>query len=107
MPQEVKPIFQEFNVGIAGLKPCVVKPNLQCILDAFENDGVKGMKQAVKLSHGTLQKLFQKMLNLDLVVVEQMNALPKSAGQQAVEISNFVFHTKANWIQQYLQQLKV
>lgn len=107
VPPQVKPIFQEFIVGIAKLKPCVDQPNLQCILDAFKNIGVKGMEEAVKLSNGKLQQLFQKMLDLDRRAVAQMTALPKDAGPQAVQIADFVVHTKANWIEQHLQKLKV
>lgn len=65
------------------------------------------MEQAVELSHWPLQQLFQKMLNLDLKAVTQIHALPKDAGQQAAEMTNFVFHTKANWVQQYHQKSKV
>lgn len=106
IPQKVKPIFQKFIDAIAKLKPCVDQANLQCLLGAFEKIGVKGMEKAVESSHGQLQQLFQKMLNLDRKAVAQMHALPEDAGQQAVEIEDFVFHTKANWIQQHLQKSK-
>lgn len=107
IPQQVKPIFQEFIEAITNLKPCVDQPDLQCLLNAFENIGVKGMEQAANLSHGTLQQLCQEMLGLDRRAVDQMKALPKNAGPQAAEIADFVFHLKANWVQQYLQSLKV
>lgn len=101
VPPPVKPIFVEFKKKIAEMKPCVVVPNYQCILDAFINTGVKGMEKGVSLTHGPLQQVFQRMLNLDRAGIAEMKTSPGD-GKHALQIANSVFHTKSEWIGQYL-----
>lgn len=104
MPQQVKPIFQDFIVVIPGLNTCVAEADLQCILDASENTVTKGIEKAVSLTDGQLQKLFRMMLNFSQHSNARLRALPKDAGHQAVQITDTVFANEANWIQQYLQK---
>lgn len=104
IPPQVKPIFQCFIAALAELKPCMEQPNLQCLRDAFKNVGEKGMEDAESLTQGSLHQLFVNLWNLDEVAIERMDALPKDAGQQAVEIADSTLSTKANLIKEFLKQ---
>lgn len=111
VPPEVKTIFEHFIAGIAKLKPCLDQANLQCILDDFINTGVSGVEQGIKLSNGSLKKLFQRMLHSTGNAVEIYRALrsadvPQVAAQSAVQIANSLFRTQAKWIRNFLQQSK-
>lgn len=105
IPAEVKPIFQDFLSAIVQLKPCVDQPNAQCILDAFKNTGLKGMEQCVSLTHGELQRVFQGLCDLDIIAIAKISRA-NGDGQQAVEIANSIFSTKAKMLQKYFQEHK-
>lgn len=104
-PPAVKPIFQRFIRTIISAIPCVATGNVPCMRDDFKIVGVKGMAKGEKLSKGPMKQLFAKMLKTDQKAAAKLSALPKTAGKQAVSITNNTLNKKANSIQQYLQKL--
>lgn len=106
VPPQVKAIFQDFQAAIDKFKQCRINADVLCMRNVLVNNGLKAMEQGVKLSQGPLQKLFQKMLNLDLLAFAKSRELLRDAAQQATQISDLTFDSKAKLIQQYLYQFQ-
>lgn len=100
---EIKEIFERFQAAIRDLKPCVINADVDCIKNAFVNVGVRGMKEGFKATTGTEQQLFKRMLIKDVIAVSKLNKLQPSDGQEAVQIANDAFCTKAEWIRAFLE----
>lgn len=102
VPPRVKQIFQRYLAAIEASKPCEAKRDIQCILNAFKTVGIKGMNEGIASSSGPLKQLFQKLLQIDQQTVSDLSALPASAGEKAVQISNVALNNKGNEIREYL-----
>lgn len=99
--EAVKAIFRRFQAALEALQPCVQTFDVECMEKAFENIGVRGMEEGIKVTTGKLQLLFKRMLNKDLVAVSEFNKIQESDGKEGLLIACDAFNTKSRWIRQF------
>lgn len=102
VPPQVKQIFKGFLAALAATEPCVSQGDRKCILDTFQNVGVKGMQEGVEFSSGPLKQLFEKLLRWDRIAVSDISALQISPLSITVKVADIALNKKANDINKYL-----
>lgn len=101
IPPEVKPVFQDIKATIVGLKPCLDKPNVQCIRNAFQNKIGRAMVKGASKSKQPLQLLFIRMLQEERFMYA---FLENPSGEEAVRIAKATFKANAVAINQFLRK---
>lgn len=95
---EGKEVAQQFSVGLDELKKCVHSGDIRCQSNLFENLGVPGLRKLAGTVPSPLKEKINELADRDVVVVNQLNALPLGNKERALTIVCGILILKANEI---------